>query len=104
MILIVEEVYKTLEQYRDYLIKEGLTTKERAKQKVEQVLQSLYRNLGGIITHRASPYRELGKDERCLLYVYKDVKSRTQWGFAYKRFDENIIIYYVRNLKLVKTN
>lgn len=39
------------------------------------------------------------------MYVYKDIKSKTQWGFAYKRFDKrNVIVYYMRNLKLVKDN
>ena len=42
--------------------------------------------------------------EGCLLYVYKDPKSKTQWGFAYKRFDDNAIVYYMKNLKLVKGN
>ena len=101
MILIAEEVYKILEQYREYLFLEGLTSKDRAKQKVEQILQSIHKNLGGIITHRASPYKKLGKDEGCLLYVYRDQKSKTQWGFAYKRFDENVIVYYMKNLKLI---
>ena len=56
-----------------------------------------------MLTHRLSPYKELGKEEDCLLYVYKDAKSKTQWGFAYKLFDEDkVIVYYMRNLKLVK--
>ena len=41
--------------------------------------------------------------EGCLLYVYKDSKSKTQWGFAYKYFEENnVIVYYMKNLKLAK--
>ena len=105
MIVIVEGVYKILKYYREYLIQEGLTSKERAKEKVDLILQALNCNLGGIVTHRLSPYKELGNKERCLLYVYKDSKSKSQWGFAYKRFDENnVIVYYMRNLKLVKEN
>ena len=102
MILIKPNVYKILEQYREYLIQEGLTSKARAKQKVDLIFQAINDNLGGMITHRPSPYKELGKDMDCLLYVYKDPKSKTQWGFAYKLFDEdNVIVYYMRNLKLV---
>lgn len=103
MILIADRVYKILEQYRSYLIQEELTSKDRAKEKVDLILQALYKNLGGIITHRLSPYKELGNDEKCLLYVYKDSKSKSQWGFAYKRFDnDNMIVYYMRNFKLVR--
>jgi hypothetical protein len=105
MILIVGEVYKTIEQYCDYLTNEGLTSKPRAIEKKNLMIQALNCNLGGIVTHRLSPYKELGNEERCLLYVYKDSKSKSQWGFAYKRFDENnVIVYYMRNLKLVKEN
>ena len=103
MILIKPNIYKILKQYREYLFEEGLTSKERAKEKVDLIFQALNCNLGGIVTHRLSPYKELGNDKRCLLYVYKDSKSKSQWGFAYKRFDENnVIVYYMRNLKLVK--
>ena len=94
-----------LEQYREYLTQEGLTSKERAKQKVDLIYQALNDNLGRMLKHRPSPYKELGKDNDCLLYVYKDTKSKTQWGFAYKLFDEdNVIVYYMRNLKLIKEN
>ena len=69
------------------------------------MIQAISKNLCGIITHRLSPYKELGKDEGCLLYVYKDPKSKTQWGFGYKRFGKNeAIVYYLKNLKLVKDN
>ena len=103
MILIVEEVYKAIEQYCDYLTNEGLTSKPRAIEKKNLMIQAIYCNLGGIVTHRLSPYKELGNEERCLLYVYKDSKSKSQWGFAYKRFDENnVIVYFMRNLKLVR--
>ena len=105
MILIKRDVYKILEQYNEYLIQEGLTSKDRAKQKKNLIVQALNENLGGIITHRPSPYKEFGKHEGYLLYVYKDLKSKTQWGFAYKRFDENnIIVYYMKNLKLIREN
>jgi hypothetical protein len=68
-----------------------------------EIIHAIYSNLGGIVTHRVSPYKELGKSEDCLLYVYKDPKSRTQWGFAYKQFhDDNVIVYYMKNLKLIK--
>ncbi len=101
MILIKPNVYKVIDDYTNYLIREGLTSNIRAHQKRMEIIQSIQSNLGGIVTHRPSPYKELGKDESCLLYVYKDIKSKTQWGFSYKRFDENnVIVYYMRNLKL----
>ena len=101
MIIIADEVYKVIDKYTHYLINEGLTSQSRAIEKKNLIFQALNNNLGGILTHRASPYKVLGKNEGCLLYVYKDIKSKTQWGFAYKRFDENVIVYYMRNIKLV---
>ena len=105
MILIKPNVYQVIDDYTNYLINEGLTTNTRANQKRMNIIQSIYSNLGGMVTHRPSPYKELGKDEGCLLYVYKDSKSKTQWGFSYKRFNENnVIVYYMKNLKLVSTH
>ena len=102
MILIKPNVYKVIDDYTNYLISEGLTSNIRAHQKRLGIIQSINSNLNGIVTHRSSPYKELGKDEGCLLYVYKDPRSKTQWGFAYKYFDEdNVIVYYMKNLKLV---
>ena len=103
MILIKPKIYIILEHYSDYLFQEGLTSKKRANEKVDLIFQALNRNLGGMLTHRLSPYKELGSEEHCSIYVYKDPKSKTQWGFAYKRFDENnVIVYYMKNMKLVK--
>ena len=103
MTLIKPNVYKIIDNYTQYLINEGLTSNLRANQKRMEIIQAVYSNLGGMVTHRMSPYKELGQNEGCLLYVYKDPKSKTQWGFAYKRFnDNNTIVYYMRNLKLVK--
>jgi len=102
MIIISGEIYKILDDYTRYLIKEGLTSQERAIEKKNLILQALDYNLGGIVTHRISPYKALGSEERCFLYVYQDHKSKTQWGFAYKRFNENdVIVYYMKNLKLI---
>ena len=104
MILIRPNIYKVIDEYTKYLINEGLTTQTRAFEKKKLIIQAINSNLGGIVTHRLSPYKELGRDESCLLYVYKDPRSRTQWGFAYRRFGSNVIVYYMRNLKLVKDN
>ena len=105
MIIISNSVYKIIDNYTEYLINEGLTTNIRAHQKRKEIIQSINSNLGGILTHRLSPYKELGKNEGYLLYVYKDPKSKTQWGFAYEYFDENnVIVHYMKNLKLVKGN
>ena len=102
MILIKPNVYIVIDEYTQYLINEGLTSQTRAFEKKKLIIQSINSNLGGIVTHRSSPYNELGKIERCLLFVYKDPKSKIQWGIAYKRFDNNAIVYYIKNLKLVK--
>jgi len=103
MIFIKPNVYEIVDRYTNYLIDEGLTSKTRAHQKRMEIIQALHSNLGGIVTHRPSPYKEMGKNEGCLLYVYKDAKSKTQWGFSYKRFgEENVIVYHMKNLKLIK--
>ncbi len=103
MILIKPDIYNLIESYVHYLVKEGITSQERAFEKKKFMIESLHSSLGGILTHRSSPYCGLGKNEGCLLYVYRDFKSKTQWGFAYKRFeDNNVIVYYMKNLKLLK--
>ncbi|MCL1934132.1 MAG: hypothetical protein FWF53_10035 [Candidatus Azobacteroides sp.] len=105
MIIISDAVIALIDDYINYLIDEGITSKTRALEKKNLMIQAIHNNLGGMVTHRLSPYKELGNDERCLLYVYKDMKSKGQWGFAYKRFDDNdAIVYYMRNLKLVREN
>ena len=104
-ILISQSVHKIIDEYTEYLIREGLTTNSRANQKRTEIIQAVYSSLESILTHRLSPYKELGSSEGCLLYVYKDRKSKTQWGFAYKELDDNnAIVLYMRNLKLVKDN
>jgi len=105
MILFKPNVIELIDEYTKYLISEGLTSQVRAFEKKNQIIQALSSNLGGMVTHRPSPYKKLGKDEGCLLYVYKDPKSKTQWGFAYKQFDtHHVIVYYVKNLKLIDEN
>ena len=103
MILIKPNVIALIDDYVYYLINEGITSNSRAFEKKSLMIQAIRSNLGGLLTHRLSLYKELGEDERCSLYVYKDPKSKSQWGFAYKRFEENnVIVYYMKNLKLVK--
>jgi len=103
MIIVSSIVNLTIEDYVNYLTNEGITSQTRAFEKKEQMIQGIYKNLGGIVTHRVSPYKDLGGEENCFLYVFKDPKSKTQWGFAYKRFDvKNVIVYYMKNLKLIK--
>jgi len=105
MIFISERIYRVIDAYTNYLINEGLTSQTRAFEKKNMIIHAINSNLNGIVTHRPSPYKELGNEEGCLLYVYKDPKSKTQWGVAYKRFDENnVIVYYMRNLKIVTEN
>lgn len=103
MIIISAVVNALIDDYINYLINEDITTQKRAFEKKTLMIHALNSNLGGIVTHRSSPYKEMGKDEGCLLYVYKDAKSKTQWGFSYKRFGErNVIVYHMKNLKLIK--
>ena len=87
---------KTPEKYKK-------SCKTRANQKKKEMIQAINSNLGGIVSYRFSPYKGLGKDEDCRLYVYKDSKSRTQWGFGHKEFyDNNVIVYHMKNMKLLK--
>jgi len=103
MIIIGQNVLDIIDEYVQYLIREGLTSSNRAKQKKMEMVHAVNSNLGGILNHRLSPYRELGKAEHCRLYVYKDPKSKTQWGFAYKQYGgDNVIVYHMRNLKLIR--
>jgi len=102
MILIKPRVYNVIDEYTQYLINEGLTSQTRALEKKDQIIRAIDDNLGGLLTHRPSPYKELGRDKDCSLYVFKDSKSRTQWGFAYQRYDENIIVCFMKNMKLIK--
>jgi len=103
MIEIRDNIYATIDNYVNYLINEGATSQKRAYEKRDLMIQALNFNLGGMVRYRLSPYKELGRKEGCLLYVYRDPKSKTQWGFAYEEFDDNnVIVHYMRNLKLVK--
>ena len=102
MILIKPNVYKVLDVYSEYLIEEGLTSKERANQKVDLILQALNKNLGGIRRFPFSQYKSFGAPQGFRLYVYKDIKSKAQWGFTHQEFgDGNVIIYNMKNMKLV---
>jgi hypothetical protein len=102
MIIISQDVYIAIDEYTEYLINEGLASQTRANQKRAEIILAINKNLGGMFTHRPSPYKALGRNDGCRLYVYKDPKSKTQWGFAYKWFNgDNVIVYYMRNLKLI---
>ena len=105
MIEIKPEVNAEIENYVNYLIDSGETTQTRAFNKKKLMIESLQKNLGGILTHRPSTYKDLGRDEGCRLFVYIDKKSKSQWGFAHKvDEDNNVIIYHMKNMKLVKEN
>ena len=56
MILIKTNVRVIIDDYVNYLINEGITSKERAYEKKNLMIQAINNNLGGIITHRNSPY------------------------------------------------
>jgi hypothetical protein len=103
MIIIEAQVYKVIDEYTRYLIKEGLTSNARALQKEELIIQALHKNLGGVVTHRFSPYKDLGRDQGCRLYVYTDPKNKkSQWGFGYKADRHgNVVVMYMKHMSLV---
>ncbi|GHT25129.1 hypothetical protein AGMMS4957_19360 [Bacteroidia bacterium] len=102
-IIIKPKVYAAIDNYNRYLIAAGLTTKQRANEKRELIIKALHTKLGGLLRHRVSPYWSFGRREGLLLYVYRDAKSRTQWGFLYRLFpDNNVIVYEMKPMNLVK--
>ena len=103
MVIIDSCVYRKLDDYVAYIVRENQCSRDRAKQKVLDILQSLENNLGSIATHRLSPYKQFGKPQGYRLYVYKDPKSKAQWGFAYEKFENgNVIVHAMTNMKLIK--
>ena len=106
MIIIADEVYKVIDEYSKYLINEGLTSRRRAHQKRIEILQALNKNLGGLRSFPFSKYKSFGEPQGYRIYVYKDPKSKSQWGFIHQEFDNgsenvNIIVYDMKNMKLV---
>ena len=104
MIIISEDIYKTLEEYEYVLVNDCRysRTKERAREKKNLIIKALYDNLGGIVTHMRSDRKDLGSNEGYRKYVYTDKDSGTQWGFAYELFDDgNVIIHIMKNMSLV---
>lgn len=103
MVIIDSSIYRKLDDYIAYIVRENQCSRDRAKQKVMDILQSLENNLGGIVTHRISPYKQFGNPQGYRLFVYKDPKSKTQWGFAYEKFENgNVIVHAMTNMKLIK--
>jgi hypothetical protein len=98
---ISQNIIDSLDEYSKYLFNMGLTSQKRAFEKRDLIVNAIYNNLGGLVSHRLSPYTRLGKDLGCRLYVYTDPKSKTQWGFAYKINKGNIIVYLMKNMQLV---
>ena len=108
MIIISDSVYNVIDDYTAYLINEGLTSQERAIEKRKLIFQALNKNLGGIRSFPFSLYKSFGAPQGYRLYVYKDPKSKTQWGFTHQEYDNgngsiNVIVYGMRNMKLVIT-
>ena len=106
MILIKPNVYEVIDDYVNYLIREDITSQERAYEKRDLMIQSLKKNLGGIVIHRLSDFDSFGKAEGYRLYIYTDTKSKTRWAFTYQRFEEkdgnaNVIVYGMKNSKLI---
>ena len=92
-----------LDDYIVYIVRENQCSRGRAKQKILEILQSLENNLGAIVTHCIFPYKQFGNPQGYRLYVYKDPKSKTQWGFVYEKFENgNVIVHAMTNMKLIK--
>ena len=49
------------------------------------IYNDISKYLGGIVTHRISPYKQFGNPQGHRLYVYKDSRSKSQWEFAYEK-------------------
>ena len=95
-----------IDDYVNYLIHEGVTSQNRAYEKRDLMIKALKNNLGGIRSFPFSLYKSFGAPEGYRLYVYKDTKSKSQWGFTHKEFNDendkiNVIVYGMRNMKLV---
>lgn len=103
MIVIDENVFKVIKTYASYLAKEAGLTKNRIDEKTRLMLQVLHQNLGGMVSHRPSPYKLFGGSQGYKLYVYTDPWSKTQWGFAHEEFDDgNVIVRGMTNMKMIK--
>ncbi len=103
MVIINKSVYKNIRRYTRYIIKENLCSEQRAIEKVTLMIRSLIQGLSGCVTHRLSPYKKFGNPQGYRLYVYKDPKSKTQWGFAYEKLvNGDIIVHGMKNMQLIK--
>ena len=82
----------------------GLNSQKRADEKVDLIIKSVYTNLGyvanGTTIGQPSKYKGLGSNEGCLLFVHEDKRAGSRWGFAYKKFEKNVIVYYMQNMQL----
>ena len=103
-IVISKNVLASLDKYSKYLVKMGYKEKTRAIEKKNMIINAVYNGLApvanGVQKHNLSPYKGLGRDRGCLLFTYTDKKSTTQWGFAYKIFEKNVVVLYMQNMQL----
>lgn len=96
-------VYKIIRKYSKYIVKENLCSIERTIEKVTTMIRTVIKDIDGSVIYRLSPYKQFGNPQGYRLYVYKDPRSKSQWGFAYQRFDDgNIIVRGMINMKLIK--
>ena len=103
MIIVSTNVHKTIFRYASYLIQESMCSYERTIEKIDSMYNDIMQNIGGIITHRISPYKQFGNPQGYRLYVYKDSRSKSQWGFAYEKLPNgDVVICGMTNMKLIK--
>jgi hypothetical protein len=61
MIIVSDVVNAVIDDYVDYLIREGITSQLRAYEKKNLMIQAIDNNLCGIVNHRPSPYKGIRK-------------------------------------------
>ena len=103
MVIFDKCVYKRIRSYSKYIVKENMCSIERTIEKVTTMIRTVIKDIDSNVTYRISPYKQFGNPQGYHLYVYKDRCSKSQWGFAYQRFDDgNIIVRGMTNMKLIK--
>lgn len=103
MIIFSTNVHKAIFSYASYLIQESMCSYEKTIEKIDLMYNTLLQNIGGIVTHRISPYKQFGNPQGYRLYVYRDSRSKSQWGFAYEKLSNgDVVVWGMTNMKLIK--
>ena len=96
-------VYKRIRKYSKYIVKENLCSIERTIEKVTTMIRTVIKDIDGGVIYRLSLYKQFGNPQGYRLYVYKDPRSKSQWGFAYEKLPNgDVVICGMTNMKLIK--